>query len=154
MTFNDAKLNSGKFGGLGDHKANILKKVLSEGAVKVYSDPSGAVERTDISLGSGKVVITKDFEKVARLSKYKKIDIYSNEDTLLDTIDIINENSMIHTYIFYYRRSPLGRGYGDIGSFIIQSLMPGTLDPRLVSGSSVDPAVIDSIKKIMAGKSV
>lgn len=142
------------YGKLGDHRATILKKVMAEGAIKFYSDPTGSVERVDILLPEGKVAITKDYEKVARLSKYKKIDIYSNEDTLLDTIDIINENSMVHTYMFYYRRSPLGRGNGDVAPVIIESLIPGTVDPRLLSGSSVDPAVIETIQKILQGKNV
>jgi hypothetical protein len=154
MAFDYGKPNHSRFGSLGDHKANILKKVLAEGKIKIFRDAADAVERTDIIVPNGKVVITKDYEAVARLSKFKKIDIYSSEDTLLDSLDIITDSSMIHSYKFYFHNSPVGRGFGDIAMCLIQSLIEGSADPRLLTGSSVDPEVVATIKDILSGKSV
>jgi hypothetical protein len=137
---------------IGDHKATILKKVLADGRIKVYRDAVDAVEKTEISLPEGKVIINKDYEKVARLSRFKKIDIYSNEDTLLESIDIETEESMVHSYRFYLRSSPIGRGFGDIATCIANAFVEGSLDPRYLQGSSVDEEVITTIKSILTGK--
>lgn len=154
MAFDYGKPNSSRFGSLGDHKATILKKVLAEGRIKIYRDSRDSVERTEISVPDGKVVILKDYEEVARLSKFKKIDIYSSEDTLLDTLDVITDSSMIHSYKFYFHNSPIGRGNGDIAMCLVQSLVEGSADPRLLAGSSVDPQVIEVIQKVLKGKSI
>jgi hypothetical protein len=141
------------YGTIGDHKANILKKVLAEGKIKVYADTAGNVERTDIITPDGKVSITKDYEQVVRLSKFKRIDIYSSEDSLLESLDIVVDNSLIHSYIFYYRQSMIGRGQGDIAAFLANSLLGEGIDPRLISGSSIDPEVMTTIQNILKGKS-
>ncbi len=154
MAFDYGKPNSSRFGGIGDHKATILKKEMAEGRIKVYRDSRDSVERTEITVPDGKVVITKDYEEVARLSKFKKIDIYSAEDTLLDSLDIITDSSMIHSYKFYFHNTPVGRGFGDMAMCLVQSLVEGSADPRLLQGSSVDPEVIEVIQKVLKGKSV
>ncbi len=154
MAFNYGKPNSSRFGSLGDHRATILKKEMAEGRIKIFRDSRDSVERTEISVSDGKVVITKDYEQVARLSKFKKIDIYSTEDTPLDSLDIITDSSMIHSYKFYFHNSPIGRGYGDLAMCLIQSLVEGSADPRLLAGSSVDPQVLEVIQKVLKGKSV
>ncbi|HVF68987.1 MAG TPA: hypothetical protein VNA13_00295 [Xanthomonadales bacterium] len=154
MAFDYRNPNSKRFGSLGDHKATILKKEMADGQIKVYRDSRDSVERTEITVPDGKVIITKDYEEVARLSKFKKIDIYSNEDTHLDSIDIITDSSMIHSYKFYFHNSAIGRGYGDIALCLMQGFQEGTVDPRLLTGSTVDPEVIETIQKILKGKSV
>ncbi len=154
MAFDYGKPNSSRFGGLGDHRATILKKVMAEGKIKIYRDSRDSVERTEISVPDGKVVILKDYEEVARLSKFKKIDIYSSEDTLLDTLDIITDSSMIHSYKFYFHNSPIGRGNGDIAMCLVQTLIEGSADPRLLAGSAIDPQVVEIIQKVLKGKSV
>ncbi|HUQ84713.1 MAG TPA: hypothetical protein VM077_00160 [Candidatus Limnocylindrales bacterium] len=154
MAFDYRNPNSKRFGSAGDHKATILKKVMADGKIKVYRDSQDSVERTEISVNDGKIVITKDYEAVARLSKFKKIDVYSNQDTLLDSIDIITDSSMIHSYKFYYHNSPVGRGYGEIAMCLTQSCLEGSVDPRLLAGSAIDPQVIETIQNILKGKSI
>ena len=154
MAFDYGKPNSSRFGSLGDHRATILKKVLSEGKIKVFRDPTDAVEKTEITLDKGKIVIHKDYEQVARLSKFKRIDIYSQDDTLLDSIDIVTEESIIHSYTFYFHKSPIGRGNGNLDECIISAFAEGSIDPRYLQGSSVDQEVITTIKKILEEKRI
>lgn len=141
-------------GSLGDHTATILKKVLLDGKVKVFRNPTDTVEKTVITLVNGKIVIHKDFEQIARLSKFKSIDIYSSDETLLDSIDIITEESIIHSYTFYIDRSPIGRGHGDIDECIVNAFVEGSIDPRFLQGSSVDGEVITTIRNVLEGKRI
>jgi hypothetical protein len=146
--------NPSNRGSLGEHKATILKKIIADGNVKIYTDPQGVVEKTDISIPEGKIVVIKDYEVTARLAKYKKIDVYSNTEQKLDTVDIISENSMMHTYTFYFHGNAIGKGSGDLGTALASGFFPDAVDPRLLAGSAVDPEVIKVIKDVLQEKRI
>lgn len=154
MAFDSSKPNSAPFGSTVVHKATILKKVMGNGAIKVFTDSKGASERIEIVLTEGKVVINKDYELVSSMAHFKTIELYSSEDVLKDSIDIISQDSRIHVFTFYFHNSPIGRGNGDIGLSIAEAFVTGSVDPRYLAGASVDPEVIETIQNILKGKSV
>lgn len=154
MAFDPLHPNPKRFGSIGEHKATILKKVMGGGMIKVFTDPIGAAEKIEIELTDGKVVIIKDYEVTPNRAHFKKIDLYSNEDTLLDTIDIVSEDLQIHVFTFYFHKSPIGKGSGDIGLVIAESLIGGSVDPRYIAAAEVDPEVINTIQTVLKGKTI
>lgn len=138
-----------------EHHTNLLDHVMVDGKIRIYTDSTKGAKREEISLPTGgKIVLLKDFLVDPKQSKYKAIQIYSEEDELLDTISIVEE-SQIHVFRFYYGNGPIGRGWGDIGMFIAQKMLgEGVLDPRYVAGASVDQDVIDIIQKIVQRKTI
>lgn len=148
------------FGSLGDrnssHPAVILKRTLYEGNVKIYEDAKGIAERCEISLPEGKIVVYKDYEVSEKLAKYKRIDILSLEDNLKGTIDIIprDRTSPRPGYRFFYERSEIGSGSGDIAIYIAQKFLGESLGSRSAIGTEVDEEVISTIKSVLQSKAI
>jgi hypothetical protein len=160
MAFDGSKPRSSHFGGLGDrhsdHEANILKRTLLDGQVKLFEDSTGFAERMEIFLPKGKVVIYKDFEAAEALAKYKKIVILSEDGISKGTIELIprdrkNPNPVYRCFI---DRVEIGSGYGDISFYVAHQLLGGSIDPRSGVGTSVDPEVIATIKQIIGSRTV
>ncbi|GEM_PF-1887663 len=161
MAIDPNKPHFQRFGGLGDRagiSAHILKRTFFDGNVKVYEDEKGLLEKTEISSPNGRVVVNKETEQGTGVSKYKKIEIFSLDNEPLNSIDIIMENrEMLNpSYRFYYGRTQIGRGKGEIAMNIAQKVLAdaGGVDPRFTAGSEVDQEVIDTIIKILKRKTI
>ena len=147
-------------GGLGDshsgHPAIILKHTLHDGNIKIFEDAKGIAERTEIIIPEGKVVVYKDYEVSEKLAMYKKIDIFSVEDELRGTIDIMphDRTSPYPAYRFFYEKAEIGGGKGDIALFIGQNFLGENLDSRSGIGTTVDEEVISTIKRVLQTKSI
>lgn len=146
------------FGTLGDrnskHPAIILKRTMMDGSVRVYEDSTGGAERTDIIVPEGKVVVHKDYELLVTLAQFKKIVVLSKDDEVKGSIDVIarDRTSPKPVYRFFYNRSEIGGGYGDIGMFLAHKLLGGVMDARTGVGTTVDDEVISTIKEILQSK--
>ncbi len=140
-------------GKLSEHPMVILKKVLNDGDYKVFQDKTGHAERIEIVVPEGKIVIIKDYEQVPTLAHYKKVDVFGKNDESLGSLEIFFEDRTMKngTLRFFENKSQIGTGHGDIGIAIASQLLTLSLDPRLVSDSSIDPEVIASIKRMLQG---
>lgn len=137
------------------HQINVLDRVMVDGQVKVYTDSTKNAKKEEIlAPGGGRVIIIKDFAVDPKSASYKTIEIYSDQDELLDSITIVEEK-MIKAFRFYSGNNPIGKGYGDIGIYIAQKILgEGVLDPRYTAGSSVDADVITFIANTLRRKTV
>lgn len=136
-------------------EAHILDRAMNDGYVRIYHDETKTVWRTEISVKEGFVNIYKVKDSIADKFRYKKIDISTPTNELLDTIDIVTENVMVYpTHRFVYRRMPLGKGNGDIETAIINQLLDTAEDPRFSGKYELDQPIMEAIKNILAGKSV
>jgi len=136
------------------HPATILKKVENNGALKVYTDISGHVQRTDIAVPEGRVIIIKDYETVPIYSHYRIVTVLSPQDITLGTLSISPEdrkrpNSMSR---FFNGSEMIGTGTGDIGMAIAHELLGVSEGSLQGMRSSIDPNVITSIKAFLQGK--
>lgn len=136
------------------HKATILKNSLNNGAYKVYQDPSGHVQRTEIIVPEGKIVIIKDYDKVPVFSHYRSLTVYSSGDVSLGSLGIVPEDRRIPDSMlrFYNGNMQIGSGRGDIGVAIASNLLNLEVDPRKAATSKVDPDVIAAITEFLKGK--
>jgi hypothetical protein len=136
------------------HKATILKKVLNNGAYKIYADITGHVQRTEISLPEGKVIIIKDYEKVPAFAHYRSLTVLSSQDISLGSLSIVPEDRKLpnSSLRFYDGNTQIGSGSGDIGLAIADKLLGIEADPRRTAMSSVDPDIITSITNFLKGK--
>lgn len=136
------------------HKATILKKALDNGAYKLYQDVTGYVKRTEISLPEGKVILIKDYDEVPALAHYRTIAVLSPEEITLGSLSIVPEDRKLpnSSMRFYDGNTQIGSGSGDVGEAVANKLLNIVVDPRKISSSSVDPAVIASITSFLTGK--
>jgi hypothetical protein len=136
------------------HPATILKKVDNNGALKVYTDISGHVQRTDIAVPGGRVIVIKDYETVPAYSHYKVVTILSPQDITLGTLSISPEDRKRPTSMsrFFDGNEMIGTGTGDIGMAIAHELLGVSADSLQGAHSSVDPNVITAIKAFLQGK--
>ncbi len=137
------------------HPAIILKRTLYDGNVKIFEDAKGIAQRTEILVSEGKIVVYKDYEVSEKLAKYKKIDVFSIEDELRGTIDIIarDRTSPNPSYRFFYEGGEIGAGSGDLALFIAQKFLGENIASRSGIGTYLDEEVILTIKKIFQNKS-
>lgn len=147
-------LGSGSSNKESGHPATILTTVQNNGVYKLYTDVSGHVERTEITLPEGRVLIIKDYEKLAALSHYRRVTILSPQDITLGTLSIVPEDRKrpSSTSRFFDGNTLVGTGNGNIGIAIASQLTTISVDPMKLSRSSVDPNVITSIKGFLQGK--
>jgi hypothetical protein len=136
------------------HPANILKTVQNNGAFKVYTDASGHVQRTEISLPEGRIIVIKDYETMPAYAHFKIVTVLSPQDITLGTLSIVPEDRKRpnSTSRFFDGNDLIGTGNGDIGIAIASQLITISVDPRQLAHSSVDPNVITSIKTFLQGK--
>jgi hypothetical protein len=133
------------------HNANLLRKRLEDGKVKLYTDPKGVSERVEIQVENGLVVVYKDYGFSRTLAHYKKIEILDGDMQPRGSIDLTPTNRTVsHTdYRFFYEGSEIGKGSGDIGLLIAQKLVSRAIQVRSGAGSGVDDEVITTIKNIL-----
>jgi hypothetical protein len=136
------------------HNATLLRHRLEDGKVKVYTDSKGVSERTEIQMPNGLVIVYKDYGFSRMLAHYKTIEILDMEKQPLGTIELQPTNRLIaHTdYRFFYERSEIGRGSGDIGLLLAQELVSHTIQPRSGKGTGVDGEIVTTIKNILNSK--
>ena len=152
------KISGYKGPSLGDvhagHNATLLRQRLEEGKVKVYTDSKGVSERVEIQVPNGLVVVYKDYGFSPTLAHYKSIEILDLEKQTLGTIELDPTNRTVsHTdYRFFYEKSEIGRGNGDIGLLIAQQMVNRTIQPRSGKGTGVDGEVITTIYSILNSK--
>lgn len=160
MSFDPNKFSSSRFGGLGDrgsHTANILKRTLMDGRVKVYEDETKKLEKTEILADKGTIAFNVEYVVVGGTPRLKSIDIFSLDNEPLGTLDVITDSqTQLHPiYRFSYGGNQLGQGTGDVASFIAQKILGAdNLDPRYLTGSSVDEEVITTITKLLERKTL
>ena len=141
--------------GMAHHEANILKQVLADGAYKVFQDTPGEYQRIEILLKDGKtIVLHKEISTKTRLERFKKLEIFSADNQLLDEMELIAEDhlSMNPTYRFFYQHTTLGTGKGEIGLYLAYKLLDLQMDMRYISGSYVDEDVLKTIKEATSSK--
>ncbi|MEK7571086.1 MAG: hypothetical protein AAB553_02320 [Patescibacteria group bacterium] len=152
-----------RFGGIAQHhdeKRYVLKKMEAEGKIKFYDDEKKETGKVEIIAEKGKVVFYKDYlpspAGVGFLERIKKIDIFSSDDELRDTLFVITDDkTMMHPiYQFSQGNMVLGRGKGDIVMAIAYHLLGDVIDSRFILGSAVDEEVLTTIKKLIEGKTI
>jgi hypothetical protein len=136
------------------HNATLLRQRLEDGKVKVFTDPKGVSERTEIQMPNGLVVVYKDYSFSRTLAHYKSIEILDMEKQPLGTIELEPANRLVtHTdYRFFYEKSEIGRGNGDVGLFLAQKLVSKSIQPRSGKGTGVDDEVVTTILSILNSK--
>lgn len=136
------------------HPATILKKMDKNGALKVFTDTSGHVQRTDIAVPGGRVIVIKDYDTLPIYSHYKIVTVLSPQDLTLGTLTISPEDRRRPTSMsrFFDGNDMIGTGTGDIGIAIAHELIGVTADSLHGIHSSVDPTVITTIKAFLQGK--
>ena len=134
-----------------NHPFIIQKSSLENGAVKVFQDHTGHAEKTEIDLPKGKVVVIKDYDEVPALAHYKRIVVFSKENTPLGTLEVFpqNKDMMNGPVRIFEGTAQIGVGYGSIGMAIARQLMTFSEDPRFGTGSSIDSEVIEVIKELL-----
>jgi hypothetical protein len=137
------------------HPATILKTVQNNGAFKVYTDVTGHVQRTEIAVPEGRIIIIKDYETMPVLSHYRAVTVLSPQEVTLGALSIVPEDRKRpnSTSRFFDGNNLIGTGTGDIGIAIAMQLISISVDQRLVDRSSIDLNVITSIKAFLQGKS-
>ena len=74
-------------------KQRYLKNSLNNGAYKVYQDPSGHVQRTEITVPEGKIIIIKDYDKIPMfLLIIEPLTVLSPEEITLGSLSIVPED--------------------------------------------------------------
>ena len=160
MSFDPKFQHSSRFGGLGDrgsHTANILKRTMLDGQMKVFEDESKMLEKTEILAKQGNVVLNTKYITVGGAGRLEDIEIYSLENELRGKIDVITDHqTQLHPiYRFSQGGAVLGQGTGDVAMFIAAKVLGEEgIDPRYLTGSSVDDEVINTITKLLQGKTL
>jgi len=160
MAFDQKVGYSSRFGGLGDKAhgtANILKRTMLNGQMKVYEDETKKLERTEILAKEGTLNFHTEYLTVGSIARLKSIEIISLDNEPLGTVEVITDSqTQLHPiYRFSYHGGPIGRGTGDVAMFIAQKLLgDAEIDPRYTLGSSVDPEVVDIITKLLQRKTI
>lgn len=154
MDFSSILGGSSSKGETGGHKATILKNSLNNGAYKVYQDPSGRVQRTEIIVPEGKIIIIKDYDKIPVFSHYRSLTVLSPDDVTLGTLSIVPEDRRLPDSMlrFFTGNMQIGSGRGDIGAAIASKLINLETDPRKAATSNVDPDIITAITDFLKGK--
>lgn len=136
------------------HKATILKNSLNNGAYKVYQDPSGHVQRTEILVPGGKILIIKDYDKIPVFSHYRSLTVLSPDDVTRGTLSIVPEDRRIPNGMlrFYNGNMQIGSGTGDIGAAIAGKLLNFEADPRKLATAKVDDDIIAAITDFLKDK--
>jgi|SRR6185437_5734028 len=136
------------------HPATILKTVQNNGAFKVFTDITGYVQRTEVTVPEGKIIILKDYENTPAFAHYKVVTVLSPQELTLGTLTIVPEDRKRPNSAsrFFEGNDLIGTGSGDIGIAIASQLISISVDPRQLSRSTVDPNVITSIKAFLQGK--
>jgi len=136
------------------HQATILKKMDNNGALKVFTDTSGHVQRTDIAVPGGRVIVIKDYDTVPIYSHDKIVTVLSPQDITLGTLTISLEDRKRPTSMsrFFDGNDMIGTGTGDIGMAIAHELLGVTADSLQGAHSTVDANVITAIKAFLQGK--
>lgn len=143
--------------------ANIFVRSFFDGQVKIYKSEDGTAERTDVLSKSGIVRIYKEVDKEKQLVRFKRIQVLSSDEEPLGDITLLSlyEGQMVHPrYQFQFGISKLGNGQGEIDMFIAQRVLSAEqdadsgIDPRHVSGSTIDDQVIETILKLLQRKTV
>ncbi len=155
MDFSSILGGSSSTGESKGHPASILKTVQNNGAFKVYTDVTGHVQRTEVTLPEGRIIVIKDYETMPALSHYRTITVLSPKEVTLGSISIVPEDRKRpnSTSRFFDGNNLIGTGTGDIGVAIAMQLINISIDQRTASLASIDPNVITSIKTFLQGKS-
>lgn len=134
---------------------NILKQQFNDGRVRVYGDVKHEAEKVEIRLDNATINIYKELSHSIGKLICKKMEIYSMDNELRETIDIFSENiQTVHvSYRFYLRQMQIGRGSGDVDLYIAHKLLSQDI-PSIPVDATLDPEVIETIQKIIAGKTI
>lgn len=144
---------------LNDSAISVLKKSIEEGNIKIYQDSKREHERADIILeGQGVVKIYTDYHKDFATSIMKgvckSIEIFSKENELVGRFTLTPESQyVLHpVYRVQFGMTTIGTISGDIPLALGKILLNPGEDIPMMDGSEVTGDVIDTMRKLLAGK--
>lgn len=140
---------------------NVLKQSLEEGNIKIYQDDTRTQERIDIILDNQGVVkiykeYHKDFATSIMKGVCKSIEVYSRENELVGSFTLTPESQYVlnPVYRVQYGTTHIGTASGDVPMSLGKLLLYPDSDVPLMGGSKISREVVDTIRKLLEGKTV